>query len=102
MRAEDRFPRAGQPDQPDQAGHTDQADQPDQVVRLEAPPAGNGEVAPGSPRQVAADVPGGPPPPYRQAGALDGRRIAKNLLLGRPLATSQLRHERLGKPTALA
>jgi amino acid transporter len=30
------------------------------------------------------------------------RRLLKRLVLGRPLATSQLRHERLGKPTALA
>jgi amino acid transporter len=31
-----------------------------------------------------------------------GRRLLKRIVLGRPLATSQLRHERLGKPTALA
>ncbi len=28
--------------------------------------------------------------------------VAKRLLLGRPMATAQLEHERLGKPTALA
>src|SRR5687767_5909403 len=30
------------------------------------------------------------------------RDVAKRLLLGRPLATSRLEHERLGNPTALA
>ncbi|HMC36359.1 MAG TPA: APC family permease, partial [Actinomycetota bacterium] len=45
-----------------------------------------------------------PAPPRREpAGATaSGTYLLKRLLLGRPLATARLEHERLGKPTALA
>src|SRR6266496_2049407 len=45
---------------------------------------------------VQGGIPDGP------ARIPSGAYLVKRLLLGRPLATSRLEHERLGRPTALA
>ena len=62
-------------------------------------------LAPGTAPTVAPDRQQGPPPAMIPKGIAPPEprsyRI-KNRLLGRPLATEQLAHERLGKPTALA
>jgi amino acid transporter len=45
------------------------------------------------------------PPPLAEPGRIRGRStgyLVKRALLGRPLATARLEHERLGKPTAMA
>ncbi|HEV8421593.1 MAG TPA: APC family permease [Actinomycetota bacterium] len=45
------------------------------------------------------------PPPLSEPGRIRGRStgyLVKRALLGRPLATARLEHERLGKPTAMA
>src|SRR5437763_2317951 len=99
MRTQDRPPQSGQTDQADGAAP---AGRGGQVVRIGPPPAPNGQTAPASPSQAGGPGPGGPSPAAWPTGGLDGRRLVKRLLLGHPLATSQLRHERLGKPTALA
>ncbi|MTA19618.1 MAG: hypothetical protein F2561_09995, partial [Actinobacteria bacterium] len=54
---------------------------------------------------TASPSPGGPAPlpPSSRTPIPESRSFRfKNRLLGRPLNTDQLEHERLGKPTALA
>jgi hypothetical protein len=53
-------------------------------------------------RSRRAPAPGLRPPPPPIAVPESTRYRAKNRLLGPPLHTDQLEHERLGKPTALA
>src|SRR2546423_2787930 len=80
-------------------------------MKRQAPPSDTGPGSRGQAGPLPAQPPAGTPAPPQAAqgdglvghvGGLGGSRMVKRLLLGRPLATSQLRHERLGKPTALA